>query len=373
MRAKHWLALFLILTMAVGLTVMPTLAVENLLDGTGDLIGDTVTFTVKADRETVIYTGEEEVVTFTVEVANDSDKDLHAFSFVLEPSTGLTLATLDKDDEANGDPDFYFRHGTDTDMLKYYKTFEYTPDRCYFGAAKADKTNAAATTEGSAITLTSGAKTVLTIMGKISAPGDYTLTMNTTDRDEVVVAGQVNGTGSNTVSRYFARQVTGATVHAVAGGVISGTVTDGSAAVPGAVVTLKDSQGTRVGEAVTAGNDGKFTLPAVANGAYTLDVTAQAGEKTLSGSKSVTVDGSTKNGYAFTADVTVREFELGDVNGDGTVDTTDITVLSRYVAEWPGYTTLPVPQDTADLNHDGSVDTTDITYLCRHVAEWPGY
>ena len=362
MRAKHWLALFLILTMAVGLTVMPTLAVENLLDGTGDLIGDTVTFTVKADRETVIYTGEEEVVTFTVEVANDSDKDLHAFSFVLEPSDGLTLATLDKDDEANGDPDFYFRHGTDTEMLKYYKTFEYTPDRGYFGAAKADKTNAAATTEGSAITLTSGAKTVLTIMGKISAPGDYTLTMNTTDKDKVVVAGQVNGTGNNTVSRYFARQVTGATVHAVAGGVISGTVTNGSAAVPGAVVTLKDSQGAQVGEAVTAGNDGKFTFPAVANGAYSLDVTAQVGGKTLSGSKSVTVDK-----YAVDAgSITVQEFQKGDVNRDKEIGSDDVSLLMQYSV---GNVTLDETQlFLGDINKNGEIDSGDISSLMQYLV-----
>lgn len=362
MRAKHWLALFLILTMAVGLTVMPTLAVENLLDGTGDLIGDTVTFTVKADRETVIYTGEEEVVTFTVEVANDSDKDLHAFSFVLEPSAGLTLATLDKDDEANGDPDFFFRHGTDTDMLKYYKTFEYTPDRGYFGAAKADKTNATATTAGSAITLTSGAKTVLTIMGKISAPGEYTLGLVTTGND-AVVAGQVNGTGNNTVSRYFARQVTGATVHAVAGGVISGTVTNGSAAVPGAVVTLKDSQGAQVGEAVTAGNDGKFTLPAVVNGAYTLDVTAQVGGKTLSGSKSVTVDK-----YAVDAgSITVQEFQKGDVNKDGLINSDDVTRLLRHVAKIEALS----DEDAAlgDVTGDKLTNADDVTKLLRFVSK----
>lgn len=361
MRAKHWLALFLILTMAVGLTVMPALAVENLLDGTGDLIGDTVTFTVKADRETVIYTGEEEVVTFTVEVANDSDKDLHAFSFVLEPSAGLTLATLDKDDEANGDPDFYFRHGTDTEMLKYYKTFEYTPDRCYFGAAKADKTNAAATTEGSAITLTSGAKTVLTIMGKISAPGDYTLTMNTTDKDKVVVAGQVNGTGSNTVSRYFARQVTGATVHAVAGGVISGTVVDDKGTViADADVALKNGDNT-VATAKTDAN-GAYTLT-VANGAYTLDVTAQAGEKTLSGSKSVTVDK-----YAVDAgSITVQEFQKGDVNKDGLINSDDVTRLLRHVAKIEALS----DEDAAlgDVTGDKLTNADDVTKLLRFVSK----
>ena len=367
MRAKHWLALFLILTMAVGLTVMPALAVENLLDGTDDLTKDTVTFTVKADRETVIYTGEEEVVTFTVKVANDSDKDLHAFSFYLEPSDGLTLATLDKDDADNGNPDFYFRHGTgteaDRDMLQYYKTFEYTPERGYFGAAKADKTNAAATTEGSAITLTSGARTVLTIMGKISAPGDYTLTMNTTDKDKVVVAGQVNGTGNNTVSQYFARQVTGATVHAVAGGVISGTVTDDeSNALSDATVTLK--KGNDVAATAKTDANGAYTLPAVANGDYTLDVTAQAGDKTLSGSKSVTVDK-----YAVDAgSITVQEFQKGDVNRDGNVTMSDVTAMMRHIAELDILDADAVALGDVEGTGNG-LTMADVTKVMRYIAE----
>ena len=364
MRAKHWLALFLVMAMAASLAIIPVTAEEDLLLGTGSLENSTVTFTVTPEKETYIYTGEDVVVTFTVKVANDSDKELHAFSFMLEPGEGLTLATKLKGNGEDEDPDFYFDYSDDEALLKYYQTFEYSPARYYFGAAKKS---------GTGTGIVNGSETVLTIMGKVNGPGNYTLTMNTPDKDKAVVAGQVNGTGSNTVSQYFKRQVNGATVEVVAGGVISGTVTDGTNTVSGAEVTLKDSSGKQVGDAVTADNSGKFTFPAVANGEYTLDVTAQVGEKTLSGSKSVTVDGSQENGYAFNGDVTVREFELGDVNGDGIVDTTDITVLSRYVAEWPGYTTLPVPLDTADLNHDGSVDTTDITYLCRHVAEWPGY
>lgn len=366
MRAKHWLALFLVMAMAASLAIIPVTAEENLLEGTGGLSSATVTFTVEADRKTVIYTGEEEVVTFTVKVANDSNEDLHAFSFCLKPSNGLTLATLDKDDKANGNPDFYFRHGTgteaDTDMLDYYKTFEYTPERGYFGAAKADKDNATTTTEGSAITLTSGAKTVLTIMGKISDPGTYTLTMNTTDKDKVVVAGQVNGTGSNTVSQYFARQVIGATVHAVAGGVISGTVTDDeSNALSDATVTLK--KGNDVAATAKTDANGAYTLPAVANGDYTLDVTAQAGEKTLRGSKSVTV-----NQYAVDAgSITVQEFQKGDVNKDGSINSDDVTRLLRHVAKIEA---LP-DEDVAlgDVTGDKLTNADDVTKLLRFVSK----
>ena len=355
MRAKHWLALFLVMAMAASLAIIPVTAEENLLAGTDGLSG-TVTFTVEADRKTVIYTGKDEVVTFTVEVANDSNNDLHAFSFMLKPSDGLKLATLDKGDEANSNADFYFLHGTgteaDEDMLQYYKTFKYTPDRRYFGAAKVD---------GTGTGIVNGSKTVLTIMGKISNPDTYTLTMNTTDKDKVV-AGQVNGTGSNTVSRYFARQVIGATVHAVPGGVISGTVTDGSAAVNGAVVTLKDSQGAQVGEPVTADNDGKFTFPAVANGSYTVNVTATAGDKTLSGSKSVTVDQ-----YAVDAgSITVQEFQKGDVNKDGLINSDDVTRLLRHVANIEKLPDEDVP--LGDVTGDNLTDSDDVTKLLRFVS-----
>lgn len=359
MRAKHWLALFLVMAMAASLAIIPVTAEENLLAGTEELSGDTVTFTVKADRETVIYTGEEEVVTFTVEVANNSDEDLHAFSFYLEPSAGLTLAGAPKDDGEN--KDFYFDYPDDADLLTYYTKFEYTTDRCYFAAAKEN---------GTGTGIVGGSKTVLTIMGKVNGPGDYTLTMNTTDKDKVVVAGQVNGTGDNTVSLYFKRAVIPATVKVEAGGVISGTVTDDeSNALSDATVTLK--KGNDVAATAKTDANGAYTLPAVANGAYTLNVTAQAGEKTLSGSKSVTVDGSQENRYTFNGDVIVKEGIRGDVNGDGVVNGKDRTYLARALAGWPTYTITN--EYAADVNGDGVVNGKDRTYLARALADWPGY
>ena len=54
----------------------------------------------------------------------------------------------------------------------------------------------------------------------------------------------------------------------------------------------------------------------------------------------------------------------GDVNGDGVVDTLDITRLRRYLAEesvdlFPG----------ADMNGDGAVDIEDLTCLRRYLVE----
>ncbi len=75
--------------------------------------------------------------------------------------------------------------------------------------------------------------------------------------------------------------------------------------------------------------------------------------------------------------VTVEEGETeityGDLNDDGDVDTSDVIILLRYVAEWDGYDEENYNIDAADLNGDDEVDTSDVIILLRYVAEWDGY
>ncbi|CCZ19892.1 repeat protein [Candidatus Apopatosoma intestinale] len=64
------------------------------------------------------------------------------------------------------------------------------------------------------------------------------------------------------------------------------------------------------------------------------------------------------------ANIEVSDILSGDANGDGTVDTLDITRLRRYLAEesvdlFPG----------ADMNGDGAVDIEDLTCLRRYLVE----
>ncbi|MDQ2085004.1 glycoside hydrolase family 9 protein [Herbivorax sp. ANBcel31] len=57
---------------------------------------------------------------------------------------------------------------------------------------------------------------------------------------------------------------------------------------------------------------------------------------------------------------------LGDINGDGVIDSTDATMLSRLILD------IPVPGadvDAADINGDGNIDTTDYALLSRHILE----
>lgn len=355
MRAKRWLALFLIFAMAVGLAVIPV-AAESVLEGSGSLQNNTVTFSVGANPDTVVYTGAPVNIPFTVSLSSDSNQLVDAFSFVLAPSSNLFLA---KEEYSEQNSEFYYQLvlGDVTDVYSIlketYGEYDFVVNeggtRYYFGAAKKSGTGREFT-DGIA---------VLNIVGRVNAPGKYTLGLVTTGND-AVVAGQVTGSGDNTTSSYFRRIVNPATVEVVAGGVISGTVVDDKGnAVSGATVTLKNGDNT-VATAETDAN-GVYTLPAVVNGAYTLDVTAQVEEKTLRGSKSVTV-----NQYAVDAgSITVQEYQKGDVNKNGKVDILDVERLFEHVQ---GKNPLDATGlSLADVNANGKVDILDVERLFEHV------
>ena len=48
-------------------------------------------------------------------------------------------------------------------------------------------------------------------------------------------------------------------------------------------------------------------------------------------------------------------------------------VLSRYLADWEGYTADIIDMVAADVNEDGVVDNLDRMVLSRHLADWEGY
>ncbi|MDQ2087746.1 carbohydrate-binding protein, partial [Herbivorax sp. ANBcel31] len=56
---------------------------------------------------------------------------------------------------------------------------------------------------------------------------------------------------------------------------------------------------------------------------------------------------------------------LGDLNGDGVIDSTDSALLTRHLLE-----ITPLTGDAllrADLNGDGVIDTSDYTLMSRHI------
>ncbi len=67
-----------------------------------------------------------------------------------------------------------------------------------------------------------------------------------------------------------------------------------------------------------------------------------------------------------------KTFIKGDVDGNGTVNVSDVIVLQRYLAGWDGYAEYIV-YDSADVYNLGSIDVCDCISLIRHLAGWSGY
>lgn len=54
---------------------------------------------------------------------------------------------------------------------------------------------------------------------------------------------------------------------------------------------------------------------------------------------------------------------MGDINGDGTVDVTDVTALINHILGTATY-----PTELCDLNADGTIDVTDVTALITLIT-----
>ena len=154
-----------------------------------------------------------------------------------------------------------------------------------------------------------------------------------------------------------------------AGVTVSGTIKSYGSASEAVTVTLL--QGTSVigspqvltGAFGSAPYSQNYSFPAVPAGTYTLKVMKKGHAPWT---EEITVDST-----AIAKDVTI--YLYGDINGDGFVKANDKTVLARYLANWPGYETLPVYPAVADLNGDGFIKANDKTVLARYLANWPGY
>ena len=61
---------------------------------------------------------------------------------------------------------------------------------------------------------------------------------------------------------------------------------------------------------------------------------------------------------------------VGDLGGDGKIDSSDALYLRRAIAGWDGY---ELNFSAADINADEKLTADDIMYLERHIAGWKGY
>lgn len=61
-----------------------------------------------------------------------------------------------------------------------------------------------------------------------------------------------------------------------------------------------------------------------------------------------------------------KEYELGDINGDDTINTQDLVVLRKLLAGL--ITESDIIADAADLDYSGSIDTSDLVALRKIIA-----
>ena len=146
----------------------------------------------------------------------------------------------------------------------------------------------------------------------------------------------------------------------VAGATVGGTITSYGNASEAVTVTLL--QGTSVigspqvltGASGSAPYSQTYSFPTVPAGEYTLKVEKKGHapwtEKITVGSADVTKD--------------VTIYLIGDVNGDGTIDATD---MQRIYAHISGENTFSNSAQ-GDVNKDGNVDATDMQRIYAHIS-----
>lgn len=142
-----------------------------------------------------------------------------------------------------------------------------------------------------------------------------------------------------------------------AGGTLSGTVKSyNSTTDPVTVQLFKSGSSAAAYNTTVKGNSASYTISGIAPGTYTMKVSKK---NHVTREYSVTVSSGTK-----TQNAEIRL--LGDVNGDGRMNTMDCTRLFKHVNKTQLLTDA-YAQKCADTNGDGRVNTMDCTALFKHV------
>lgn len=367
---------------------------------TVNLSDKTVTLSVTPSQSAVCVGSTGDVyVTYTISIA--ADVPIPAFQFRL-PASDDKLA---KEVQAK-DPNWYYWFNTDAlkqrdegkDGGGPYKVADYTLATGYVGVGGSD--------DGKGLT----SVTVMTTVAKFeknSVTNSTTYDLHSAITDFVAGGAKDDG-GVNTANAFGDCVVNGATVTVNPGATVSGTVKDSSGkAVSGATVELyKD--GTKVGEPATTDSSGKYTIPDVSTGTYTVkakttvdgkelngsdDVTVTDGDTTkdITVAKGVTVSGTIKSYGSASEAVTVTLTKQGETTptftdtrtGNSATYSFPTVPAGKYTlkVEKKGHVTreyavtvvsAPVVQDIkiymlGDINEDGSINIQDVIRLLNHV------
>lgn len=319
---------------------------------TVNLLNKTVTLSVTPSQSAICVGSTGDVyVKYTISI--EADAPIPAFQFRLPADA--KLATQVQSNDSN----WYYWFNTDALKQKEgkgggggpYNEAGYAPGTGFVGVGGSD--------DGKGLT----SVTVMTTVAKFEKKSVPTVTTHTLKPTEFIAGGgeTIDSNGGVKVSNAFGtRNVEVDSVTVNPGATVSGTVKDSSGkAVSGATVELyKD--GTKVGEPATTDSSGKYTIPDVSTGTYT--VKAKRGEGSLNGSASVTVAADS----ILNADVTLQKWQKGDVDMNGKIDINDANIMKQYLA---GNTTLS-PEQLAlfDVTGDNKADVNDPNQVLQWLA-----
>lgn len=321
---------------------------------TVNLSDKTVTLSVTPSANAICVGSTGDVyVKYTISI--EADAPIPAFQFRLPADAKLATQVQ------SNDPNWYYWFNTDALKQKEgkgvgggpYNEAGYAPDTGFVGVGGSD--------DGKGLT----SVTVMTTVAKFeknSVTNSTTYDLHSAITDFVAGGAKDDG-GVNTANAFGNCVVNGATVTVNPGATVSGTVKDSSGkAVSGAAVELyKD--GYKVGEPVTTDSSGKYTIPDVSTGTYTVKAKTTVDGKELNGSDDVTV----KADSILNADVTLQKWQKGDVNKDGEINSDDVTALLRHVSKIE-----LLSSDAAalgDVDNNGEVNSDDVTKLLRFVSK----
>ncbi len=130
--------------------------------------------------------------------------------------------------------------------------------------------------------------------------------------------------------------------------------------------------GVLAGTCKGCGEETTVELPILSEDAYDYAVTAEP-TYTETGTGTYTWKDTTYGTFTFEVVLDMVPILYGDVDGNGTVNTRDRILLTRYLAGWEGYDEEDINLLAADVNQDGIVNTKDRIILTRHLANWIGY
>lgn len=138
---------------------------------------------------------------------------------------------------------------------------------------------------------------------------------------------------------------------------VSGTVTSYLDETKAVTVGLyKGEETTPSYETTLTGNTGTYSISGVESGTYTMKVTK---EKHVPAEYEIVV--GTEN--------VVQNIKLvlrGDVNGDGNINMTDVSLIRRYLVNSNNYPLTN--RDAADINKDGNINMTDVSLIRRYLV-----